>query len=62
MTVKELEKFISKKIRQIFGEDEVLSDWRGLTWRQILTEIERCFPNAVIFWGCWSQGELDYIF
>ena len=59
MTLKNTNADMAKIIKSVFGADEILSDWFGLTHRQILVEIERCFPEAVIYWGTFN---LDSIF
>jgi len=43
-----------------FDPDEVLSDWFGMTLRQILEAMET--PGVIVLWGCWSVAELNVVF
>ena len=43
-----------------FSADEILSDWAGLTLRQIFNAMEA--PGIVVCWGYWSESELETVF
>ena len=48
------------KIIKDFDESEYLSDWFGMTLRQIFEAMEA--PGVVVYWGCWTESELDTVF
>ena len=50
---------IAKTIHD-FSSDEVCSDWYGMTFRQILKTMD--MPGVTVFWGCWTENELDTLF
>jgi hypothetical protein len=54
---------MQKEIAQIikdFSQDEIISDWFGLTLRQIFSAMEA--PGITVFWGCWTEQELETVF
>lgn len=54
-------RYVHQIIQSAFGDDEELDDWRAMTFRQVLSEIERCFPETIIFWGAYTEEQLDFI-
>lgn len=51
---------IIAKIIKDFCNDDLLSDWYGMTLRQIFEAME--MPGVIIFWDCWSDVELNTVF
>ncbi len=54
---------MQERIAQVikdFDSSEILSDWYGMTLRQIMSAME--MPGVTVFWGCWSETELDTVF
>ncbi len=49
------------KIIKDFDSNEILSDWQGMTLRQIFSAMDT-EDGVVVFRGCWSGTELDTIF
>ncbi|MGB4204378.1 MAG: hypothetical protein WBJ84_02030 [Bacteroidales bacterium] len=54
-------RYVHQIIQSAFGDDEKLDDWQAMTFRQVLSEIERCFPETIIFWGAYTEEQLDFI-
>ena len=52
--------YVHQIIKSAFGDDAMLHDWQAMTFRQVLSEIERCFPETGIFWGAYTEEELDF--
>ena len=36
-------------------------EFTGMTYRECLEDVERNYPAAVIFWGCWTESDLDTV-
>jgi hypothetical protein len=53
-------RYVHQIIKSAFGDDEKLDDWRAMTFRQVLSEIERSFPETVIFWGAYTEDQLNF--
>lgn len=53
-------RYVHQIIKSAFGDDEKLDDWRAMTFRQVLSEIERCFPETIIFWGGYTEEQLNF--
>jgi hypothetical protein len=53
-------RYVHQIIKSAFGDDEELHDWQAMTFRQVLSEIERCFPETVIFWGAYTEDQLNF--
>mgnify|MGYP001418858712 CR=1 FL=1 len=52
--------YVHQVIKSAFGDDVKLKDMTGMTFRQVLSEIERCFPEAVILWGAYAENQLNF--
>jgi hypothetical protein len=53
-------RYVRQIIKSAFGDDEELHDWQAMTFRQVLSEIERCFPETIVFWGAYTEEQLDF--
>lgn len=37
------------------------SDYKGITFRQLLEDAERNFSEVVVYWGCWTEKQLNTV-
>jgi hypothetical protein len=48
-----------EQVASLFGCDEV--ELKGETFRNLFDSIEKQYPWVNVYWGCWSDSELDAV-